>query len=650
MKVLGIVGNNSIAKGLAARWDSREFHDSAAVLVDDGSVIAAVEEERLTRLKHTGAFPSRAIRFCLSQSGASVSSIDAIAVGYEGGHGPYRDHRLSRESFAQCLVESESADYHDLVSKIELVDHHRAHAFSAFYASGFDSALVVTLDAWGDGASGVVACVRDGEWTEMRRLGVTGQSLGIFYSHFMPYFGYGTGDEYKIMGLAATGDTARFAKDFSELYTLLDGGEFSVRTLTHDEATGLLARLGPPREPGDNFQPHHADIAAALQQAYERIVLHLVGHVVVESGMDQLCLAGGCAQNSVANGRIAASGFARIFVQPASNDAGVALGAAYAALHRRGCIRAGHSRLVTSCLGPDLGDDMTLGVTLNRWHGFVEYERVSDPAEVAAELLQREGVVGWMQGRSEYGPRALGARSILADPRQADLKDRLNTIVKERETFRPFAPAMLLEDAARMLDVSGAEDLRYMTFTSPVREDQRARIPAAVHADGTARPQVVTEADNPLFWRILTAFKRRTGIGVVINTSFNTAGEPIVQTLDDALPALLTAGLPAIVAGNYVVRAKPDWETRCDQLQIQRPSGGALLEDIDNPLGPRLWTTDGRRWTCVSLELAELLHAVVTNSIGAAMTDLGIDDRTIVRHELLRLWRSRVVRLVPAVD
>jgi carbamoyltransferase len=611
MKVLGVVGNYSAATGLTSLLNTGEFHDSAAVLVDDGSVIAAVEEERLRRIKHIGAFPVNAVRFCLSHGGVSLSSIAAIAVGYEGGVGPYRDHRLGRESFARCFAESEQADYDDVLDKIELIDHHRAHAFSAFYGSGFQSALVVSLDAWGDGASGLIAAVRHGEWNELRRLNVRGESLGIFYSHFMPWFGYGTGDEYKVMGLAAAGDASRFATAFSELYALMDQGRFSVQTLSYAEATGFLSRLGPPRGPAEDFQPYHADVAASLQQAYERIVLHLTGHFAAETGMSHLCLAGGCAQNSVANGKIAgARQFERIFVQPASNDAGTAIGAAYAALYRRGGLLPDRCLLTTSCLGPDLGDEPLLAAALRRWHGILDYERVDEPAAAAAELLEREGVIGWMQGRSEFGPRALGARSILADARRADIKDRLNKIIKGREAYRPFGPAMLPEEARRLLVLSGAEDLRYMTFTVCVQDDQRASIPAAVHIDGTARPQVVSETGNPLFWRLLMAFRRRTGIGVVVNTSFNIAGEPIVQTIEDAFHALLTAGLPVIVAGHYVIRAKPAWQTQFDHLQIERRPAGALLEDVNEPIGQRLWTVDGVHWTELSLEVAELIRAL----------------------------------------
>ncbi len=346
--VLGINGFHGAVTDYESEWRTRWFHDSACVLIKDGKVLSAVEEERLTRNKHTGTFPSTAIASCLHQAGLRLSDVDAIAVGEEGGEGEFRDPDLSPTRIAAALQES-GLTSKDRSASVRLIEHHMAHAMSAHLPSGMDDALVFTMDGFGDGIAGLVMTAKGDEHHILRRLRVD-QSIGNFFAAALPYFGYHHFDEYKVMGLASYGDPKRFAPLVSELYTLLPEGDFAFRVRSREELQRLLAPVGPPRFGDGPFLEHHRDLAAAYQGAFEAIVLHVLEHHQRTTGHRRLCMAGGCAQNSAFNGRLAASGlFDRIFVQPASNDAGTALGAALAVARERllgtaGRDGRGHSR------------------------------------------------------------------------------------------------------------------------------------------------------------------------------------------------------------------------------------------------------------------------------------------------------------------
>lgn len=634
--VLGLNGFHAPVGDYAGEWRTRWFHDASAVLLRDGTVVCAVEEERLTRNKHTGSFPSAAIASCLARAGVSLDDVDAIAVGEHGGTGPYQDPDLSAPAIARTLRAS-GLTRADLSARIHLVEHHVAHAMSAYYPAGFDDALVLTMDGFGDGIAGLVVSVRDGRHTVLRRLAVE-QSLGNFFAAALPYFGYAAYDEYKLMGLASFGDPARFAPIVSQLYTLLPDGDFTFPVKDRRGLMRVLGPAGPARPPGGPFQAHHQDLAASIQQAFGAIVQHMLRHFAAETGHRDLCLAGGCAQNSAFNGTLAATGlFDQIFVQPASNDAGTALGAALAVANRDGRITP-RERHATVRWGPtaELSPEGAAA-----WAPFVEVRRLHDIAGETAALLADGHVVGWVQGASEFGPRALGGRSILADPRRLDSKVRINEVIKEREPFRPFAPAVLAEAASVFFELSGAETTSdFMSFAVPVRQTHRERLPAITHVDGTARVQTVRREASPDFWALLDAFGERTGVPVLLNTSFNSSREPIVQSAHDAITCLLTSRLEHLVVGDLLLR--------------KRPFDALALLGLRATIPPHVLlsvrgTRDGgvERQLSTRLDVATPVSAAMAAWLVASAAPTDDDARRALAHELHELWVERLVVLTP---
>jgi carbamoyltransferase len=385
-------------------------------------------------------------------------------------------------------------------------------------------------------------------------------SLGTLYLALTVYLGFhGLGDEFKVMGLAAYGDPARQRRLFDRLVHLNGDGSYDTHALAGPDLRDLLATaLGPPRRPDEPVTAVHADAAAGLQDALERAVLHTLTRARRETGLTRLCLAGGVALNCALNGRIARAGlFEDIFVQPAASDEGGSLGAA---LHAwRTLADGGPSVVAERCdhvfYGPAYADDDVLAA-LDGFADAVAWRRSDDPAGEAAAALAAGQVVGWFQGAMEFGPRALGHRSILADPRDPAVKDRVNAMVKHREPFRPFAPAVPLEDAPRWFDMTGLRDSPYMLFTVPVLADAAPHIPAVTHHDGTARVQTVTAGVDPLFHRLLKSFGRLTGVPVVLNTSFNVNREPIVCSPADALRCFLGTDIDGLFLGGFAVRKR----------------------------------------------------------------------------------------------
>jgi len=638
-------GFHAPAHDYPSEWRNRWFHDASAVLLRDGEVVYAVEEERLTRKKHTGSFPSLAIRSCLAQAGLSLDEVDAIAVGEQGGSGPYQDPDLSAAEVARTLRAS-GLTRTDLTHRVHLVEHHEAHAMSAWYPSGFDDALVMTMDGFGDGIAGLVLSMRDGRRTELRRLSVE-QSLGNFFAATLPWFGYSTFDEYKLMGLASYGDPLRFEPLVSRLYTLLPDGDFAFPI---KDRRGLLRVLGPagsPRPSDGPFQRHHQDLAAAIQQAFGTLVGHVLRHFAAETGHRDLCLAGGCAQNSAFNGILAASGlFDRVFVQPASNDAGTALGAAFVVANREGLNdRDGRvttrPRMTTARWGPEAALSLQ---DAQAWAPLLDIRQLADVASDTAALLAEGHVVGWVQGRSEFGPRALGGRSILADPRRKESQLRINEVVKEREPYRPFAPAVTAEAASELFVLSGAETTSdFMSFTVPVRPEARERLPAVTHVDGTARVQTVRRETSPDFWVLLQAFGEQTGVPVLLNTSFNSSREPIVQTAHDAITCLLTSQMEHLVVGDLLLTKRRFEPTALLALRPSIPPH--VLLSVRN-------TRDGaveRRLT-TNLDVAFPVSTALAAWLVAGVEPHDDDSRRALANELARAWVERLVVLTPGAS
>ena len=561
-------------------------HDASAALLKDGVVVACAAEERFTRVKYSlnlagnTLLPKQAIAYCLRAAGISINDVDVVAHYCDFTPDAIRrrvallrpcfsadDMGLVDESFHNVYAAMMSSHVvreqfrqmtGSLPSTFLSVRHHLAHAASAFYPAGFPEALILTIDGVGEVESSFLGVGRAGKITELRSSFIP-TSLGALYLILTVFLGFKSlGDEYKVMGLASYGDPKRFRNGFGELVTLNGDGTYATPCLAkrdlHDE---LIRAFGPARIPGDPFEGRHADVAAALQEALHHAVLHTLAYARKETGLVDLCLAGGVALNCTLNGVIARSGlFRNIFVQPAANDEGCSVGAALIAAAQHGELPPpAAARWKHAYWGPEYSPDEIL----HGLEGFREQLLWEKPADIAAAVAHEVAsgkVVGWFQGRMEFGPRALGNRSILADPRDAGMKDKINEKVKRREAFRPFAPAVVEEDAEVYFDMTGLRDSPFMLFTVPVKKHQRAVIPAVTHVDGTARVQTVSRETNPGFWRLIMEFKNLTGVSVVLNTSYNVRDEPIVCSPGDALRCLLSTNIDCAAVGEFLVRKR----------------------------------------------------------------------------------------------
>ncbi|MEX2417923.1 MAG: carbamoyltransferase [Actinomycetota bacterium] len=542
-------------------------HDTAAALLVDGEPVAFVEEERLNRDKHTKAFPDSAIQFCLDRAGISINEVDVVAFAHRAGLDFRRGaldaikrvapKRLAAQTYVDIgLVRKQQAFVRRwrYRGKVVNVEHHLAHAASAFYPSGFDEAAVLTLDRGGDFLSTTLGHGRDTQLTIEKEVG-NPDSLGEIYTALTWYLGFKPNcDEGKVMGLAPYGRD-RFAKEFRDLVRLTDDGLFEVNLDWFNYqregkplAPKFIERYGPPRGPNAELNEHHEDIAFALQDVIEEAGLHIARALHDATGSTNLAIAGGVALNSVMNARLLnETPFERLFVQASAGDAGNALGAALYVWHAL----LGHTREWTMThpfLGPEPGEG-ELKRTVEK-EGGLSWREVKDPATEAARMIAGGKIVGWFNGRAEIGPRALGARSILADPRRAEMKDIVNERVKHREPFRPFAPAVLDEAGDEYFDNYATNP--FMLLVLPIRHDKRGAIPAVTHVDGTGRLQSVTRDGFPEFHRLIEAFGAETGVPVVLNTSFNVMGEPIVNKPDEAVNDFLSTGMDALFLGPYL--------------------------------------------------------------------------------------------------
>jgi carbamoyltransferase len=539
-------------------------HDAAATLLIDGCVVAAAEEERFTRVKHDNAYPRHAIVWCLEHAGLTLHDLDLVAVYWQpwrGGSVPVgqllRGLTDGRTAFvfrtwvlpglARNLRPSlDAARLITTVRHLRFVEHHLAHAASAFLASPFDEAAILTVDRRGERTTTMLAHGSGTTITPLVRIEVP-HSLGNLYNVITRYLGFHReGDEGKVMGLAPYGQP-RYQDHFERWVCLTDDGfQLDTSAIRLPFGPDLIDSLGPPRASGEPLDERHADIAASLQQTLERALLHLGRRLHAATGAANLCMAGGVALNCVANARLAEEGpFRRVWVQPAANDAGASLGAALWVYHAmNGQLRWGMEH---AYLGPAY-DEAACRAALEA--AGLPRHRPADLAGTVARLLAEGNTVGWFQGRMEFGPRALGNRSILADPRLAEMKHVLNGRVKHREPFRPYAPSVLEERAAAYFNPPTSSP--FMLFTHQVIQPDI--IPAVTHTDGTARVQTVKCDTNPAFHKLIAAFERITGVPVLINTSFNVTGEPIVCTPDQAIATYLSTGLDALALGPFLVK------------------------------------------------------------------------------------------------
>ncbi len=529
------------------------FHDPAAALVVDGEIVAAAEEERFSRRKHgkppvpfsTWELPEQAARWCLGHAGLRPADLDALAYSYDPDLAPPVNGDVSAEGWeplrtlfvrrAPLFLRAALPGLDP--ARVRFVPHHVAHAASACRAAGFPSCAVLVVDGRGERASSLAAHYREGRIEPLAAQELP-HSLGLVYEEATAHLGFRrSSDEYKVMALAAYGEP--------ELLPVLrerirvSGGGFTTEPIPWDE-------LSPPGDGGERIGRPQAVLAASVQARLEEALLELCGWLHERTGERALALAGGVALNCVANTRLwRESPFEELWVQPAAGDAGTALGAALEVAAELGDEPRPQR---TAALGRRWSDD-ELEARLRR--AAVPYERPEDVAEAAAEVVAGDGLVAWFQGRSEWGPRALGHRSLLAHPGRAENLERLND-VKGREQFRPVAPIVLEERASELFD--GPLPSPFMLFTHEVRPEWRGRIPAVVHVDGSARVQTVSRAEEPLVARLLDAFERRTGLPVLVNTSLNTAGRPMVDDPRDALECFGSAPIDALALGPFLVR------------------------------------------------------------------------------------------------
>ena len=581
------------------------YHDSAAALIEDGRIVAAAQEERFTRKKHDPRFPANAIRYCLSECGMGIGGVDRV-VFYDK---PFLKFERLLETYltfaprgyktfrmAIPLWLREKLFLKDLLLKelakmssngkwnkeLLFSEHHLSHAASAFFPSPFDEAIVLTMDGVGEWAT-TSAAIGKGNSLEVQKEIHFPHSLGFLYSAFTYYTGFKVNSgEYKVMGLAPYGEPKYTDKILQHLIDVKADGSFQLNLSYFDFCTGLTMTSqrfhdlfeGPPRKPHQVLTPYHMDLAASIQAVTEEIVLRLTRSLCEETGIRNLCLAGGVALNCVANGKLLRDGrYEHIYIQPAAGDAGGALGAALAGYH----MQLGRERIANgdAMRGAYLGPAYSQQEIENRLTKCgARFELLEDNALIAtgAEDLARSKALGWFQGRMEFGPRALGNRSILGDPRSPTMQKTLNLKIKYRESFRPFAPSVLRERVSDWFEMNC--DSPYMLLVADVVQSRRremsdeekqlfgidklnvprSEIPAVTHVDYSARVQTVHEDTNPRYYALLSAFERKTGCPVLVNTSFNVRGEPIVCTPEDAFRCFMGNELDVLAVGNCYLR------------------------------------------------------------------------------------------------
>jgi carbamoyltransferase len=565
------------------------YHDSAAALIKDGVVIAAAEDERFTHIKHakrpvpfsTWQLPFDAIDYCLKEAGIELADIDHVAYSYdpkllssmpahagatielplEPGLKPLANpsESLWDPLFLSYIVNARAqlidGAPHHLMKRFRsggramrfewhYVDHHLSHEASAFLAAPFTDTAVLTMDGRGEGVTTSLGQFVDAEYKRLKQVELP-HSLGLLYESVTGHLGFlHSSDEYKVMALASYGRPA-YVDTFREIVKYRHDGTYTV------DAPRLVERFGPARERGGPLEQKHFDIAHSLQVTLEETVLKLADWLHKQTGLEHLAMAGGVALNCVMNARVRDRGpFSEVWVQPASGDAGTALGAALWIDYRKRVESGDRSRqwqMDHAYLGPEYADDEI--EQLLKWTK-APYRRLQDVAGEAADILASNRVIGWYQGRTEFGPRALGARSILASPIDPDMQARLNEI-KDREDFRPVAPVVMEEYANEWFVDGGVAP--FMLFIFDVRPAKEKQIPAVRHVDGTARVQTVNRRQHALYYDLLDAFRQRTGVPILVNTSFNTRGEPMVNSPRDALESFWTSPLDALVIGSFLI-------------------------------------------------------------------------------------------------
>ena len=569
--------------------------DSSACLVKDGVLIAAAEEERFRRIKHWAGFPSESIRYCLAEAGIGLGDVDVVALNQDASANLWKKVtymlmrrpdlalvlariRNKRERVGVAAELERAFPGESLRAEVREVEHHLAHLGSAFLVSPFDDAVAVSVDGFGDFASTAWG-IGHGNHVEAADKVYFPHSLGIFYQALTQYLGFPNyGDEYKVMGLAPYGEP-RFMNEMRQIVTLQDDGAFRLNLdyfrhhrekIAYEWENGepafgnlfspqLADLLGPGRKKEDELTQRHKDIARSIQGMYEEAFFHLLNRLHERYRVNALALAGGCGMNSVANGKVYRNTpFKQLYVQSAAGDAGGAIGAAFVAWHQLNQGAASERFVMDHAYwGPQFSGQEIEALLEEKKADMAAQAcvvaRVEDDEVLCSRTAQAVAdgkVVGWFQGRMEWGPRALGNRSIVGDPRRADMKDILNLKIKRRESFRPFAPSILREHVAEWFEAD--DDVPFMMQVYPIREDKRALIPAVTHVDGSGRLQTVTRTTNPRYYALIEAFRALTGVPMVLNTSFNE-NEPVVCQPSEALDCFLRTRMDMLVIGDWIV-------------------------------------------------------------------------------------------------
>ena len=563
--------------------------DSAACLIEDGKVINAIEEERIRRIKHWAGLPAEAIKFCLKDAGISISDLDYITIGrYPYAHffrkvfaslkkitkqGFIKD-RLSNiqkvSSLKFEIAKELGISEREIGAKIIHVEHHRSHLASAFFASPFDESAVLSIDGFGDFSSTMLAAGRGNNINVIDSVTYP-HSIGVFYTAFTQFMGFPYyGDEYKVMGLAPYGEP-RFVNKLKDILILKDNGLFELNQdyFIHDKqgvsmlwnngtpsicrlySDKLIKEFGIPREKNEILSQYHKDIAASVQKHCENAVFHLLNNLQKRTGLKNICIAGGVAQNSVVNGKILENTeFEGIYIPSAGYDAGVSMGSALWAYNNKSN-KPKREFIKSSYFGPQYSDEYIVSLIKKRGLNYIKCSSDNETIEHTSNMLMNGAVIGWFQGRTEFGPRALGNRSVLVHPGRLDAKDLINGKIKRRESFRPFAPSILREHVSEYFEQDG--DAYFMEKVFKIKTEKRAQLPAVTHIDGTGRLQTVHKDISPKYYMLIDKFREKTGLPILLNTSFNE-NEPIVNHPDEAINCFLRTEMDAVVLENIVIK------------------------------------------------------------------------------------------------
>ncbi len=566
--------------------------DSSAAIFKDGVMIAATEEERFRRIKHWAGFPSMAIQFCLREAGITLNEVDHISIGRDpmaklpkkmmfllknpgGGWNAVLDRLKNARKVASLEDEFAELDINiyksSLKNKIHQVEHHRSHLASAFFASPFEEAALLSIDGSGDFSTTMIGIGR-GNQIEILDSVDFPHSAGLFYTAFTQWLGFPNyGDEYKVMGLAPYGkplyvdklrDVIKFEKNGlfslnlnyfrSAKHGIVSYGDDHVPKVAPLFSAHMEKEFGKQRKKSEELTQYHKDMAASIQRITEELIFHILNHLQKRTGLSQVCIAGGVAQNSVANGKITTQTvFSKVYIPSAGHDAGISMGSALYVYNHE--LRQPRKAPIWSAYtGSRFSNDEIENYLKQR---NIVYQLLSDEElyDKVSDQLINSGVVGWFSGRAEFGPRALGARSILADPRRNDAKELLNSKIKRRESFRPFAPSILKEYVAEYFEIN--DEVPFMEKVFPIKKEKHSIIPAVTHADGTGRLQTVDSNTTPRYYNLIEAFRKKTGIPVLLNTSFNE-NEPIVNSPEDALECYLRTSMDMLVLENCIVTSR----------------------------------------------------------------------------------------------